>query len=154
MTMKYETFVPRQFDQKELDKRVKQAQLKVSPTKLFTTFSFADALTQIESLTAEGWKLDIKGYTPVAIPMGMSFDLQWLMVKPVKLLKAEQLEAASKAELEYKAELEAEQQLAVERMVSRLIGESKDKQIKEQATAEEQAKLDAIAQAKQILGVA
>ncbi|MFI8479198.1 hypothetical protein ACIGCM_01325 [Pseudomonas sp. NPDC078700] len=153
MTMKYNTFIPATFNQEELDQRVKAKQARLAPSKDFQSNSFADALKQIESLTAAGWKLDLKGSTPLALPLVGMIDFQWLMLKPAKLIKSELAAIAVKVESEYRQELETEQQLAVEKMTARLLGEARDKQAKEQATLEEQATLDAIAQAKQILGV-
>lgn len=140
MTNKYQTFVPATFNQAELDSRVTKAKGRVHQNKLFTSHAFAGALEQIEALTAEGWKLDIKGYTPVAVPLNGMIDFQFLMTKPAKLIKAEQATAAQQAETEYKAEIEAEQALALERMTARILGERKDKLEKEEQArqAEEQ----------------
>lgn len=152
MTMKYATFIPNKFDQKELDARIKKAQSSHDKTKLFTFYTLSECLTEYEVLRSEGWTLDTK-FTPVSIAGPGSILNSLVMVKPPKMIKAEHKQIADQVELEYKAELEAEQAEAVERMTARIVGEAKEKQIKEQAEAEEQAKLDAIAQAKQILGL-
>ena len=152
MTAKYKTFVPRTFSQDELDQKIKRKQVMHDPKKSFTTHSFADALGQIEALRLEGWVLD-QSSVPLAIPLGNMIDFQFVMIKPTKLVKAEQKVIASQVEAEYRAGLEAEQAEALQRMTARLIGEAEDKNLREEQAAQAELETSAREQAAKILGL-
>lgn len=153
MTMKYETFIPRQFDQSELDSQIARKQQMHNKYTFIEAASFNEALQVLEQYKSEKYTLD-KDFLPVALPMGNgTVVFQFRMIKPEKLIKQELSYIASEVTEQYKIALKAEQAEAVERMVNRLIGEAKERELKESIAKQDAQLNEARKQAQEILGV-
>ncbi|WP_286978148.1 hypothetical protein [Pseudomonas sp.] len=153
MTMKYETFVPRQFDQSELDNQITRKQQMHNKYVFVECASFAEAITTLKQYESEKYTLD-KDFLPISLPMvnGVSF-FQFRMIKPEKLIKQELAYIATETTEQYKIALKAEQAEAVERMVNRLVGEQAERELKESIARQDAQLNEARKQAQEILGL-
>ncbi|HCP53589.1 MAG: hypothetical protein CMK72_04230 [Pseudomonadaceae bacterium] len=153
MVMKYNTIPAPQFDQKELDSQIVRKQQMHNKYTFIEAASFNEALQVLEQYKSEKYTLD-KDFLPVALPMGNgTVVFQFRMVKPPKLIEKELAYIASEVAEQYKITLKAEQAEAVERMVNRLIGEAKEKELKESIAKQDAQLNEARKQAQEILGV-
>lgn len=151
--LKYETFVPRQFDQSELDSQIVRKQQMHNKYTFIECASFAEAITTLKQYESEKYTLD-GDFLPIALPMGNGVSFfQFRMVKPPKLIEKELAYIANEVTEQYNIALKAEQAEAVERMVNRLVGEQAERELKESIAKQDAQLNEARKQAQEILGV-
>lgn len=150
MTMKYETYIPMQFDLTTLQSRVTAAQEQISKHHaLYMTQT--EFFTEYDQMVKDGFVRDPM-HPVLVMPSGGSDSwIQVQLVKPKKALTKEAELIAITVEAEYRAEIKADQAEALKRMQARIIGESLDKKAKEQAAERAQLEAAALAQALEIL---
>jgi hypothetical protein len=144
---KYNTYVPQNFSQEELTKRIEASSgwIDVNVVLCEESRFFLD---NYDALIKQGYKRSSD--QPVLI---MNNLLQVVLGKPQKLLDKEFAALAAKVESEYLVEIEADRAQALERMANRLLCEAREKQEKQVAAVQAELEAAAMLEARQILNL-
>lgn len=153
MTIKYNTFVPAEFDQAVLDKRIASAHTRYNNTVLLEAADIATFLRELKEKESAGYKIDWS-YLPLLIPTQSGFAIiHARLTKPVALVKKELTAITEQVTAEYTAHLESEKLRAVENMTTRLIAEAEEKKAKVREQEAEETRAEARAEAMRILDI-
>jgi hypothetical protein len=144
---RFNTYVPQQFSQEELNTRIEAAQGWVDKNKVLVE----DSVRFLDVYDA----MIKSGYTrsPDQPMLIMQSLVQVILKKPKKMLDKEYEQIAVQVEADYRAEIEAEQIDALEKMKIRLLSEAKEKADKEMAAVQAQLEAAALVEAAAILGL-
>ena len=147
MTNRFQTFVPRSFDLTALNNLIAERQAGIDPfvVLLEEPHLFLD---RYDAFTKDGYRRH-----PNHPMLHLGTVIQLHLLKPKKMLEAEKEATAIQVEAEYRAEILADQNRALVAMQTRILEEAKDKERKQQETAEQAAADAALIEAKAILGL-
>jgi hypothetical protein len=144
---RFNTYVPQQFSQEELNTRIEAAQGWVDKNKVLVE----DSVRFLDVYDA----MIKSGYTrsPDQPMLIMQSLVQVILKKPKKILDKEYEKVAVEVEEQYRQEVKDDQTLALQLMQTRIIEEAKEKVRKQQELADAAIADAALVQARQILNL-
>lgn len=145
---RFETFIPKAFNQEELDQRIAEKQAFYDASVSFTPTNLLEAFQLYEHLLASGYTLQDK-----IVPWISGTLITFYMQKPLAEQSADLAAIAETETAAYTSEIEAEKSLALDRMVSRLLIEAQEKTQAKEDAKQEKLEQAARAEAAEILGL-